>query len=171
MKNNLAARPAAREQRGERTAGLSIRQRIVVWLLVVTALVAADRLLKWYAIAHWSLAPADLGFGFGFTFLVNPGIAFSIPFGGTVLLVVTIVVLSLFCRLLWRAVAAKNMRAALASATVLVGAGSNIADRFLYGGVVDYLGLGPFSVVNLADLMILAGIVMLIVGKREEGKR
>lgn len=146
------------------------QRRFLLWIACVTASVVADRLLKAHALAQWSLVPSGTVFGFGFTFLLNPGIAFSIPFGGTLLLVLTSAVLSLFCWLLWRAVRERNVNAMLACLAVLAGAGSNIADRFLYGGVVDYLRVGPLSVINLADLMVLAGIVVLTVGRRERGK-
>lgn len=146
------------------------RRKFLFWIATITVCVVADRFLKSYALHHWAFAPSGTVFGFGFAFLLNPGIAFSISFGGTPLLAVTSVVLSLFCWQLWRAVRERNVRAILACLTVLISASSNIADRFLYGGVVDYLALGPLSVINLADVMILTGIVTFIIGKREKGR-
>lgn len=138
------------------------RRKLLLWFVIATICVVADRLLKSYAISVWSRSPLELGFGFGFTFLLNPGIAFSIPFGGTLLLAVTGAVLTLFCWLLWRAVQTRNIGTALACLTVLAGAGSNIADRFLYGGVIDYVSLGSLSVINLADLLVLSGVLLLL---------
>ncbi|MBN1274782.1 signal peptidase II, partial [Candidatus Woesearchaeota archaeon] len=46
---------------------------------------------------------------------------------------------------------------------VLAGAGviSNLVDRVARGGVVDYLDLGWWPVFNLADALIVAGILLL----------
>lgn len=42
---------------------------------------------------------------------------------------------------------------------------SNIADRLLYDGVIDYIKLGNAIVFNLADVFILSGIVLLFSNK------
>jgi len=46
---------------------------------------------------------------------------------------------------------------------VLLGGFSNIIDRVKYGFAVDYLQLNNFSFFNLADLMIWAGIIILVI--------
>jgi len=51
------------------------------------------------------------------------------------------------------------------------GAMSNVLDRLLYGGVVDYINLKPLFVANLADLFIVLGIsyfFYLMVFKKEK---
>jgi signal peptidase II len=40
---------------------------------------------------------------------------------------------------------------------ILSGATSNILDRFIYGGVVDYINLNFFTNFNLADVYIVVG--------------
>ena len=42
---------------------------------------------------------------------------------------------------------------------VLVGAISNILERCLYGGVVDYLSFGNWFVFNLSDILIVLGSI------------
>jgi signal peptidase II len=54
---------------------------------------------------------------------------------------------------------------------VFAGGASNLADRFMYDGyVVDFInvGIGPIrtGIFNVADVAILAGILMLVVGPR-----
>jgi signal peptidase II len=46
---------------------------------------------------------------------------------------------------------------------VLAGGFSNLLDRIKYNFVVDYIYLGNLSFFNLADLMIGAGIIVLII--------
>lgn len=42
-----------------------------------------------------------------------------------------------------------------------IGGFSNLLDRFVYGGVVDYLRLGTLSTFNLADSLIVLGAIMV----------
>lgn len=47
--------------------------------------------------------------------------------------------------------------------SIIVSAGSsNIIDRIIYGGVVDYVFLGRLPVFNLADVIISIGVIILI---------
>jgi len=45
---------------------------------------------------------------------------------------------------------------------VILGAAGNLFDRLKYGYVVDYLDLKYFTAFNLADVMIVAGVIYLI---------
>ena len=45
---------------------------------------------------------------------------------------------------------------------IFVGALSNVLDRINYSFIIDYLNIFSLSVINLADLMISAGIIILI---------
>ncbi len=58
-----------------------------------------------------------------------------------------------------------------ANAVILIlgGAFSNLIDRLIRGGVVDYLWLPGAAVINLADIMILAGLVWLWAAARRPG--
>ena len=68
--------------------------------------------------------------------------------------------LSLF---LIAAVRRKRRRRALFLGAILVAALSNVLDRALYGGVVDYLQAWVLPVVNIADLIIVAGVVLVVI--------
>jgi signal peptidase II len=53
----------------------------------------------------------------------------------------------------------------LALLLILAGAISNFIDRLLFGFVIDYLAFFSRSYLNLADLMIAAGMLILISSK------
>ena len=45
---------------------------------------------------------------------------------------------------------------------VLAGAVSNVIDRFVYGGVVDYIHFFSLSQFNIADIYIVTGLVIYV---------
>ncbi|KKU13134.1 MAG: Lipoprotein signal peptidase (Prolipoprotein signalpeptidase) [Parcubacteria group bacterium GW2011_GWC2_45_7] len=50
----------------------------------------------------------------------------------------------------------------LALTPIILGGASNVFDRFAYGGVIDIVSIGNMMTINLSDLLIIAGIVVLI---------
>ncbi|MFH1172920.1 MAG: signal peptidase II, partial [bacterium] len=42
---------------------------------------------------------------------------------------------------------------------LIVGALGNLTDRLLYGAVIDIIEIPGWSILNLADLMVVAGII------------
>ena len=59
---------------------------------------------------------------------------------------------------------------AWAAALVIGGAASNLADRAIIGAVRDFLAVGPV-VLNLADLAVLAGLVVALHHRRSTRAR
>lgn len=47
---------------------------------------------------------------------------------------------------------------------ILTGGLSNLIDRYIYGGVVDYLDFFGLLKNNIADYLIILGLILLIVG-------
>lgn len=83
----------------------------------------------------------------------NFGISFGINFGGVQIVVVAILFLFLLVR--------KN-ESGLGWSMMLFGALSNLFNRLIYGSVWDYLSVGPLFF-NLADMMIVSGMMLLLV--------
>lgn len=134
-------------------------RRVFPWLLPVAAL-AADQGFKW-ASRHL-LPPQGVSLVPGLLAIEpyqNPGIAFGIPVPGIVLTVG-----SLLLALGFGAYAVR--RGSLAAGLVAAGGLSNAIDRLSFGVTFDYLRLGPWSLVNLADGLIVAGLARLAFSSR-----
>ena len=52
---------------------------------------------------------------------------------------------------------------------VIAGASSNLIDRVFFGFTIDYLRILT-SVINVADIMIISGVLILLLPKKERGK-
>ncbi len=104
-----------------------------------------------------------LGRFFSLEFYQNPGIAFGIPLPAWLfflLLCLILIVLGYFLREYYQK---KDGIAFFALILILAGALSNIIDRFRFGYVIDYLNLAFWPVFNLADVMVVVGVIILLV--------
>lgn len=122
-------------------------------------LLGTDRVLKWFAVEQWSRQQVTLFRGAHLTYLLNDGIAFSIPLPTWVFIIFVVIVLAALGWFGARAFRRREWAILLALGWILLGAASNIADRIFFGGVVDYFQFLFPSVVNIADGMIVAGVV------------
>lgn len=132
-------------------------------ILAIIFFVCLDRFLKILAVSHAWRRHNLIGEIFKFSYQPNYHIAFSLPLGGRLLeVVIFLIILSVMAAgldCLRKQEASKLAPLAL----IVLGASSNLYDRLKFGFVVDYLDLKYFTVFNLADAMIVAGVIFLII--------
>ena len=147
-------------------------KRILTVSCVLLAIVC-DRLLKWLSFAALPREGAVLVYGARYELFLNTGLVFSL-FNNLAAIIATLVAviflaLWLFWKLrrdpLWLSSPTNFLGVALIAA----GGVSNLFDRIYYGGVVDYLILFSRSAINLADIMILAGVLLLVLKPGSKG--
>jgi len=68
--------------------------------------------------------------------------------------------LFLIC-LIWLMVSKKRSMVSFSLLFILFGIGSNLTDRIVYGGIVDWIRLPGISVFNIADVSIVTGVAFL----------
>lgn len=124
-------------------------------------LLMVDRLAKQLALYIWSQQPItiiknwlslsfskNLYIAFSFNILIDP-----------IFVIIPIIIILLACIVgNWYRLRPEVPALILIS----VGALSNLYDRIMYGYVIDYLDLRYFTIFNLADMMITAGIIWLL---------
>lgn len=102
-----------------------------------------------------------------FTYVENPGMAFSLQLGDPLFLTIfgvlaSVVILTLLIRLRH-----ERFLTRFSLALVFGGALGNLSDRFAHGGVVDFIEINigdlKLPVFNLADLAVSIGMGILIV--------
>lgn len=131
--------------------------------LVTLLLFTTDRLLKYYAVANNS---SD---GF-FVLEKNTGIAFSIPVPQLILPILTIIIILFIISYSLKYLKTKKIFLHFSTLLITTGAISNLIDRLKFGYVIDYFNLKFWPVFNVADVMIVVGVIawILILTKRKK---
>lgn len=141
----------------------------IYWLLFpVAALVVLDEVLKYWALHR--LPPdgslVDPGI-LAFALHKNYGIAFNLPIP---LPLVTVITLVIACSLAWLAKThwEKQPFVAFSGLVLFIGALGNLYDRIVYGFTVDYLILFGTSAINISDVVIILGALLLVRATQKE---
>lgn len=116
--------------------------------IIILTFFVVDRLLKFYYV-NWGNFVLNRGVALG-VISANPFLVLVIHFLLTVLLIMYLYKSNLH---LW---------ARYSMFSIIFGSVSNLFDRFMYNGVVDYIGLWLFPKFNLADIMVVLGALLLI---------
>ncbi|MBI3115060.1 MAG: signal peptidase II [Candidatus Kerfeldbacteria bacterium] len=135
--------------------------RAALALGLVSAWFVGDRLLK--AIAQ-TADPHSLGSWLAFRPTANTGIAFSLPLPAALATWLMAIAVGLTLVIaVWQWSAGRRWFPWL---LVAVGGSSNVLDRLRYDAVIDYLSIGSWSVFNLADVLIVFGLLLLLLPAR-----
>ena len=135
--------------------------------------VVFDRLLKWHSFAALPGEGAILMPGFEYKYFLNSGLTFSL-FNNPIAIIASLVAaFALVFWLVWKLrrepswiLSPINLAGVL---LVILGGASNLFDRFYFRGVIDYLLFFSRSAWNIADIMILAGILLLVLKRDSKG--
>ncbi|HDM08593.1 MAG TPA: signal peptidase II [Candidatus Omnitrophica bacterium] len=130
--------------------------------LLFTSFFLLDRIVKSYLISYplGSELMVVIPGVFSIKTVFNTGVAFGLLRGYPQLLTVINVILVLF--IVVYTFKTENPRMKLWLTFILTGAVSNIVDRFIYGGILDYFDLSFWPTFNLADTYITIGIIGII---------
>ena len=141
----------------------------LVMLAIAAVIVIVDQITKVLAVAGLEDAQPIriVGDTVRLLLLRNPGAAFSMGTGSTVILsiVATVVVLGL----LWFSRQVHSRWWAWGLGLILGGAAGNLIDRYLRspgvlrGHVVDFVSVGWWPVFNVADSCLVAGVIVVAV--------
>jgi signal peptidase II len=131
-------------------------------ILFAVFFLSLDRILKTYAILFKPklYIAGDI---LKFNYTSNPYIAFSLPISGIFLnILIVIMIISLLFLFVRQIKKEKLSSTAFCLLLIILGAISNLWDRFKFGFVIDYLDLKYFTVFNLADVLISFGVITLL---------
>lgn len=116
--------------------------------ILLVSLFVLDRVLKYYFISQGS-------------FIINLGVALgAISDKPNLVIAIHFVITALLILYFYKSKLGNGMKSALS--LIILGSVSNFFDRFMYNGVVDYIDLWLFPKFNLADIIIVSGVLLLI---------
>ncbi len=141
----------------------------IAWLITLAIFFLADRYLK--SIAINSASKPIINGLLDFNFIPNYKIAFSLPISGPWLIVLISGVIAAICYYLFLNYKHLKTLEFISFFGILLGATSNLIDRFKYGFVVDYLDLRWFTIFNIADAMIsICSLILLFSLLKKDSK-
>lgn len=125
------------------------------WFVLTAILITIDQLTK--------LIATQLGW----PIFLNDQFAFSLPVPVALMFAIYILVLSGMSIYAYRTWARFNKMQKVAWAFVYAGGLSNIGERIIFGEVIDFIPIAN-GMLNVADLFILLGLVLLLASNRYE---
>ncbi len=148
-------------------------QKQKVHLLIAPAIgglfLIADQILKYIAEYHQNLSYYYIKPWLGWEYLKNPGVAFGIPIPHYVIIPLSFLILFIGFLYLSKS-EKKTILSFYALAFIASGAISNLIDRIVYSATIDYIRILG-SVINMADILIILGVLLLISDRHEKNKR
>ena len=150
---------------------MKLNKTFLVISLGPILLLVFDRLLKRLALIPSNIEGISLsGDLIRFKLFFNPVLAFGVQLNYYLILFFYFLFIFL---LLWQWVSSyqKNEKVmGLMWWLIILGAFSNLWDRLTLGQVIDYLDVKYYSVFNLADVMIVCGVVglLILVGSKKK---
>lgn len=143
-----------------------IEKHLYWFLLPALVLVLVDEKIKAFALKNFedeqTLVNPNI---INFAIHKNWGLAFDIPFRREFILLISVVIGFFLLEMI-----VKNFKShpkiAFSSLIILIGAIGNVFDRIYYGFTVDYMIFFGRSALNLSDLLIIFGVVILLISSR-----
>ena len=128
---------------------------MIKYFVSLIILFIIDRSSKIYQVKN----PSSDGF---FQLHFNSNIAFSWPLPVWVLYPSIIIILFI---IIWLWLIAYRTKSNLIWpwGMIIIGAVSNLLDRILYKGVIDFINIPYFTILNLADIYISLGVIWILI--------
>lgn len=137
-------------------------KNLIVMNLGIFFLFLIDRFSKWLALNFLEGKEHVLFNFFRLELYLNKGIAFSVPFYLPLLYLINGLIVLTLVLFLIKSYQKRNSIAVTALALIIAGAISNILDRIFQEAVIDFINLKVLPIFNLADVMIIAGVSILV---------
>ena len=143
--------------------------RLFTALFITGAVIVLDRITKIWALCHLH-EPVTVNKFLSFELVLNRGISGGfLHFESTLgfVIVSTLITTILMTIAIWTWRMYKRQENITGQCLILAGGFSNILDRIIYGGVVDFISISfngwHWALFNIADIAINIGVVILII--------
>lgn len=148
------------------TYPVSVRVQLVLYALLGLGVLMVDRIAKLMALQLQ--APHQVTSFLSYELVLNRGISWGILHSSSPLIfgIITGLIILILLGIIGHAVMRLSAGHWVWAETLIVfGAVSNLVDRFVYGGVVDFIHVyyagWSFPVFNVADMAVVVGVALL----------
>lgn len=135
-------------------------------ILVGGVFLFLDQVLKYLSLYFWT-KPVLLNNFFGWRPFLNTGVAFGLPLPIWIVIFFTVPIIFFIVFILFKEQDNFNI---IGYELILIGAISNLFDRIYYGMVIDYWQILT-GIINLADIMIVGGLILIIINLKNIKKQ
>ncbi len=134
--------------------------KLKILIFLNLGLIVLDRVSKWFILKNPDFYSGNL---IELKLFKNQKLFFA-SFDQRIIYILTGIVLLLFLFFLFKSLQKKNILLIAGSSLIILGGLSNFFDRIIYCYVIDWIRIFilPISIFNIADLMIISGIICLI---------
>lgn len=139
----------------------SYKQKTI--FIIAFFLLILDRLAKMTALKIWATNDIQLFSWLKLSFGLNENIAFSLPLSGLFLKALLIIIILILAYYWLFFIKKAQSWPTLLLTVLLLNAINNTLDRFVYGGVIDYISVKYFTILNLADISICLSALALAI--------
>jgi signal peptidase II len=147
------------------------KKQVYFWLIPIAIIVLIDEWFKAIGLqklpTEGSLIDPEI---VSFAIHKNWGIAFNIPFKLELIIFFSFVIGALLANVAWRNLKTKPF-VSFSSLTIILGSIGNLFDRIYYGFTVDYIIFFGRSAINLSDVIIVSGVIMLLISTSKRKQR
>lgn len=142
-------------------AYLKDKKKIILIALILILLIATDQCIKAIVVKNF-VDPVGIHL-IKVNLQINTGMALGLNEGNTRNIFITILILILIINFAITQRERIDKKTGISLCFIVAGGVSNLIDRFIYKGVVDYIDAIGFPIFNLADVYIVFGWLLLIV--------
>ncbi|HDQ22862.1 MAG TPA: signal peptidase II [Candidatus Uhrbacteria bacterium] len=141
-------------------------QKLLLIIFFSFSLFGAESVIKYYFI---NKIPSEgfylLGNYLQLVFSPNENMAFGLAMPQFIIIILIIIILIFLSYLWWLSLIKASLAHVLAVSLIILGALSNLIDRLIFGYVIDYINVFIWPVFNLADCLIVAGVLLYIISE------
>ncbi len=134
---------------------------IIMAVLIIVLMIGLDQIIKTVVVNNF-VEPVGF-YLIKINYALNTGIAFGLNEGNNRNIVVTFIILILILNFVINQKDRIDRKTGISLCMITAGGISNLIDRFVYKGVVDYIDMIGFPIFNLADVYIVVGWILLVV--------